>query len=262
MPKNKGSKMTKSVDNDKRTYSVEEYLESLSSVDEISGSCSDDLTVIVTDKNILISNGGDKNIYPINKGFERLAWLLANPDSEIHCTTLVAEDPGFYWDKIQIMKNSTPTFKHIKKGENFCDMDDSGDNAIIDMDYVNQLKKEISKAIDELAVAGEYNDLAVTEEKKAKLQVLKDTLLQNIRPDGSHRNFAHEFKNIKDSIRKSLDIAVNRIGKHNPKLKQHLIENIRVGTCCCYHSQPSLDVRVIYNRNKATNRGVSISKYI
>ena len=209
-------------------------------------------------KSVVIEVDGREFAFPKHKGFVQIIDLMANPDCEISCLLLAADDIRTVWEAESRMERSRILYEpDDEPTDTYYSLTGFQQNEIMDEKYLNDMKKEANRLIRQIAVAVEYNDLALIEELKNELDELTGYLKKIMRPDGKSVNLPDEFGKPLDALRKSVNSAIKMTGEHCPELMQHLSKQIRVGRYCCYHSLPSVEVNVMMDITKTDTSAMS-----
>lgn len=208
--------------------------------------------VIKMEKNkIVIDHNGRINEYPRYRGFVQIAELLANPNYEISCLLLAANDMLKVWETEKRMERARLLYNpEDNRNNSYHSIDGYRGIEIMDEKYFNDLKKEANSLIARIAAAEEYNDIGKAEILKDELDKVTKYLLEMTRPGGKSKVLPDEFTKPLDALKKSVKKAIMMINENDPELSEHLQKQIRLSRYCCYHSLPSVEVSVTVTYNK------------
>lgn len=179
------------------------------------------------------------------KGLMQLIDLLVNPDKEVHCTMLQADDILRVWETF---KDKEPAKELLLESESYTSFDSCRKEPVMDERYIREIKDELRRLTNELEKAKQESDLGKVEQCESEIFKLQGYLLANTDIFGRSKSMPREYEKAKDAVRKSLGTAFEDIREEDRSLSDLLSANIRVGEYCCYHSLPSLDVYVIYSK--------------
>jgi hypothetical protein len=175
------------------------------------------------------------------KGMSYIAHLLEKPGKEIPASELV-----------KIVEKTTGERPATSVGpQEFGDSEAApargkstspGDaDAIIDEQYQRECREKWDELKMDLDRAKRDGDYAAEERTQSEIDKLTDVLDSTIGLRGKSRSFRDDFQRAKDSVRKSIDRAMNRINGEHADLWRHLENTISVGSTCSYKPDRKMD---------------------
>jgi len=160
------------------------------------------------------------------KGMRYLAILLADPGREYHVLDLVAAETGH---GIQAGSGHAANLPRSALG-------DAGE--ILDARAKDAYRRRLTEIDDDIEQAHATGDT----DRAAQADIERGFLIRELAHafglSGRGRRAASASERARSAVTRAVRQAIARIGKHHPKLDQHLSRTIRTGTYCVYLPDP------------------------
>jgi hypothetical protein len=160
------------------------------------------------------------------KGMRYLARLLADPGREYHVLDLVAAETG---RGVQGRSGHGATLPRSALG-------DAGQ--MLDAQAKDAYRRRLTEIDDDIEQARATGDA----ERAAQADAERDFLVRELKRafglGGRGRRAASASERARAGVTRAIRQAMARIGKHHPRLGEHLSRTIRTGTYCAYFPDP------------------------
>jgi len=169
------------------------------------------------------------------KGFDIIAQLLAQPGSDIHCLELVHMTEASHRDS-SFIEAPAVMDEEVVTHQNMHEI--KGEEAFDDRthDTLRQKLLELSEARRE---AEELHDSRRIEEINAEFSQIEEYLRRGTGLKGKRRKLGTTDEKARKSVCRSVEYAIDKIGRRHESLSQHLRTSIVKGTFLSYKpSQP------------------------
>jgi pimeloyl-ACP methyl ester carboxylesterase len=161
-----------------------------------------------------------------SKGLHYIAYLLANPASEVLACELAAAGTATGNQRASIDPGGTAA-----------NLGDAG--ALLDAKAREQYRRRIGELREELAEAVQFNDTLRAARLRSELESLRDQIVAAVGLGGRNRKAAAHTERARLMVTKAIKAAVAKIRASDPSLGRYLATSIKTGNCCAYDPGPA-----------------------
>lgn len=166
------------------------------------------------------------------KGLGYIANLLAQPGTRIHACDLASMANGG-----NLPPASPSAVVHTKGLVVTQSLGDAGET--LDHRAVADYRRRLVEVREELARGEADNDPGAIGRARHELELLGAQLAAGVSRGGRLRRSSSHVERARALVTKSIRSAIERIGRNDRKLGEHLAATIQTGTFCCYLPEPN-----------------------
>ncbi len=171
------------------------------------------------------------------KGLHYLRFLLAHPDTEVHCLELVALAEPLSDSGPQVAADTSKSADGAPQSEalarDAAHRVDSG-SAVLDATAIAQYRSRIASLQAEISQAEQQGDHGGLERARSELSFLETELGRALGLGGRSRRLGDPNERARKAVGNRLRAAFERIERFHPKLAAHLRASVRTGSALAY----------------------------
>ena len=129
----------------------------------------------------------------------------------------------------------------LTEGYSFGDLPDSVTDNLADDKAIRQYRQEINRLKHDIEAAESVGDNITVEQLEQDMQNLINRINKFVSPAGQNKKITDHIKKLVDSLRRSVNFAIEKIGAHDHFLASHLKEAVRHGQAPGYFPGKSIN---------------------
>ena len=182
-----------------------------------------------------VAFGGVSFVLPDRKGLHVLAFLLGNPEQDLHVLELVrlVECPGL--DLAKVAPEAAGESYTVQRG--------GGLGALLDDRAKREYRREIASLREQIEEAESFNDSERASALRARLKVFVEELASAVGLGGRDRPQADPCERARQKVQKNIRAAIEMIRGESPSLGNHLDAHLKTGGLCSYRPDPERPIR-------------------